>query len=94
MGIHNESGHKRLSPVPTLSDLVPQLLDLMTSISDPDRSFVPFKGNDNVVLLVNNLGGVSELELGSIVFEIKRQLEARGFIISRILSGTYMVNLI
>ena len=94
MGIHNESGHKRLSPVPTLSDLVPQLLDLMTSISDPDRSFVPFKGNDNVVLLVNNLGGVSELELGSIVFEIKRQLEARWFSISRILSGTYMVNLV
>jgi dihydroxyacetone kinase len=92
MGIHNESGHKRLSPVPKLSDLIPQLLDLMTSISDPDRSFVSFKGNDNVVLLVNNLGGVSELELGSIVIEIKRQLEARGFIINRILSGTYMVN--
>lgn len=94
MGIHNESGHKRLPCVPKLSDLIAQLLDLMTSTSDPDRSFVPFKGRDNIILLVNNLGGVSELEFGSIVFEIKRQIDARGFITSRILSGTYMVNLI
>lgn len=90
MGIHNESGYMRLSPVPELSKLVPQLLDLIMSTSDPSRSFIPFKGQDNVILMVNNLGGVSELELGAIVAQARFDLEARGVFVSRILPGTYM----
>jgi dihydroxyacetone kinase len=93
LGIHNESGHIRLSPIPTLAELIPQLLDFLTSTTDPDRSFVPFQGKDNVVLLVNNLGGLSELEMGGIVAEARRQLDARGFTTSRILSGTFMASL-
>lgn len=91
LGIHNESGHSRLSPIPKLEDLIPQLLAFLTSTSDPDRSFIPFKGKDNVVLLVNNLGGLSELELTGIVAEVRKQLDARGFTTSRILAGTFMV---
>ncbi|KAF8202313.1 dihydroxyacetone kinase [Pholiota molesta] len=93
MGIHNESGHNRLSPIPKLSELVPKLLDYLTSTSDPDRSFVPFKGKDNVVVLVNNLGGISELELGGIVAEVRKELDARGFNTHRILAGTFMTSL-
>ncbi|KAF8817412.1 dihydroxyacetone kinase [Phlegmacium glaucopus] len=93
MGIHNESGHSRLSPVPKLSQLISRLLDFLTDVSDPVRSFVPFKSKDNVVLLVNNLGSVSELELGGIVAEAKEELDARGFTVSRILSGTFMTSL-
>lgn len=91
MGIHNENGHRRLSPVPKLSELIPQLLDLLTSTADPDRSFVPFKGKDQVVLLVNNLGGLSELELGGIVAEVREDLGSRGFSVVRLLAGTFMV---
>lgn len=91
LGIHNESGHNRMSPIPRLTDLVPQLLDFLTSISDPDRSFVPFKGRDKVVLLVNNLGGMNELELSGITAQVRKELDSRGFIISRILTGTFMV---
>src|SRR3954465_12782204 len=80
MGIHNESGHNRLSPIPKLAELIPQLLEYLTSSTDPDRSFVQFRGNDNVVLLVNNLGGLSELELGGIVAEIRKVLDAQGFV--------------
>ncbi|KAF8966336.1 dihydroxyacetone kinase 1 [Flammula alnicola] len=93
LGIHNESGHSRLSPIPKLSELVSQLLDFLTSTLDPDRSFVPFKSKDNVVLLVNNLGGLSELELSGIVAEVRRELDARDFTTSRILSGTFMTSL-
>ena len=91
MGIHNESGHSRLSPVPKLPVLIPKLIDFLTSTSDPDRSFVPFKGRDNVVVLVNNLGGLSELELSGIVSEVRKELDKREFTISRILCGTFMV---
>jgi dihydroxyacetone kinase len=92
MGIHNESGHERLSPAPPLKELIPKLLRMLTSTNDPERSFVPFQGrNDNVVLLVNNLGGLSELELGGIVGQVRKDLNGMGISVQRVLSGSFMV---
>lgn len=92
MGIHNEPGNSRVSPVPPLNALTGQLLDFLTNTQDPERSFLPFTGKDRVVLLVNNLGGVSELELGAIVRETREGLEARGCTVERVLAGSYMVS--
>lgn len=92
MGIHNEPGNRRIHPVPPLDELVPELIDNLTSTTDPNRSFVPFKGKgDRVILLVNNLGGTSELEVGAIVHEVKKDLDARGLKVERVLAGTFMV---
>lgn len=91
MGIHNESGNRRVSPVPPLHNLIPDLLELLTSTTDTDRSFVPFQGKDDVVVLVNNLGGISELELSGVVAATRKALDARGFGTLRLLSGTFMV---
>ena len=93
MGIHNEPGHRRLSPVPPLKDLLPQLVEFLTVTTDSERSFLPFKndGSDRVVLLVNNLGGTSELELGGIVGEAKRDLARRGVKVERVIAGAFMV---
>jgi triose/dihydroxyacetone kinase / FAD-AMP lyase (cyclizing) len=94
MGIHNEPGARRLSPVPPTSELVTELVENLTSTSDPDRSFVPFKGaGDRVVLLVNNLGGTSELEMGVVVAEAKKDLARRGVKVERVIAGTFMVRL-
>lgn len=92
MGIHNESGMRRVT-LGSLNTLITQLLDLLTSTSDLERSFLPFRGEgqDRVVLMVNNLGSVSELELAGIVRAAKNDLEARGFVIDRLLAGTFMV---
>lgn len=70
MGIHNEAGNKRLK-LSRLSALIDQMLTMLTSTTDKERSFIPFQndGTDEVVLLVNNLGGVSELEMGAIAGE-------------------------
>ncbi|KAH9933297.1 Dak kinase, partial [Fomitopsis serialis] len=84
MGIHNEPGNRRLAPVPPLAALVPQLLDLLTGTADPERAFVPFKGGDRVVLL---------LELPGVVRETRAALEKQGFVIERVLAGTFMVRL-
>jgi dihydroxyacetone kinase len=93
MGIHNEAGFQRVSPVPPLSKLVQTLLDLLLSQSDPERGFLSIQGSgkDNVVLLVNNLGGVSELELAGIARETITALSARGIRVLRVISGTFMV---
>lgn len=91
MGIHNEPGSgKRTVDLPQLVGLMlKQLLDQ----SDRDRAFLNVNSNE-VVLLVNNLGGVSVLEMGGITAEVVAQLE-RNYDIRpvRILSGTYMTSL-
>ncbi|KAF7302413.1 Dihydroxyacetone kinase [Mycena chlorophos] len=95
LGIHNEAGNKRISPIPPLKELIPSLLDYITSTTDAERSFLPFKhdGKDEVVLLVNNLGGMSELELGGVVRATRDELATRKIVLSRIISGTIMTSL-
>ena len=79
-----------------MDQLVDQLVTMIISTEDKDRSFVPFLGGgkDRVVALVNNLGGLSELELGSISGEVARQLKAKGLSVERFISGTFMVRLV
>jgi len=93
MGIHNEAGNRRVSPVPQMDQLVDQLITMIISTEDSDRAFVPFLGGnkDRIVVLVNNLGGLSELELGSISGEVARQLKTKGLSVERLISGTFMV---
>jgi dihydroxyacetone kinase len=66
---------------------------MIVSTDDKERSYVPFCGEnqDQVIVLVNNLGGLSELELGSVAGEVSRQLKAKGLSVQRLISGTFMV---
>ena len=97
MGIHNEPGYEQVSPIPKLKDLINNLLDLLTSTMDSERSFLPFgapgSGNDKVVLMVNNLGGFSELELSGIARESVAQLRQRKIKLERLLVGSFMVGI-
>lgn len=70
MGIHNEAGTYKLE-MTTASELVGRMLTQITDTTDKDKSFVPFKGDgsDEVVLLVNDLGAISELEMGGLTNE-------------------------
>ena len=91
MGIHNEPGaaRERLA----LPELVGRMLAMLLDRSDGDRAFLNVNSNE-VVLLVNNLGGVSPLELGGVTAEAARQLERHwGIVPVRVLAGTYMTSL-
>lgn len=92
MGIHNEPGSERRTT--NLPDLVKTMLSYCLEKSDKDRNFLDISEKDEMVLLVNNLGGVSVLELGGITNEVVEQL-ANDWKIKpvRILSGTYMTSL-
>jgi dihydroxyacetone kinase len=92
MGIHNEPGSERKTT--DLPGLVSTLLSHLLSTTDSDRSFLLIKPEDEIVLLVNNLGGVSVLELAGITNEVVEQLEKEWKIKPiRILAGTYMTSL-
>ena len=90
MGIHNEAGSGRAKV--SLPELVKTMLTQLLDKNDKDRAFMNINSNE-VVLLVNNLGGVSVLELGGITTEVVRQLGDWGIKPVRILSGTYMTSL-
>ncbi|KAL6711398.1 dihydroxyacetone kinase Dak1 [Coniothyrium glycines] len=92
MGIHNEPGSERKQT--DLPGLVKTMLSHCLDVADQDRSFSKITSEDDVVLLVNNLGGVSPLEMGGITNEVVEQLSST-FNINplRILSGTFMTSL-
>ncbi|KAH8888699.1 dihydroxyacetone kinase [Thozetella sp. PMI_491] len=91
MGIHNEAGSSKEAI--ELPALVAKMLEQLLDQQDLDRAFLNVNSNE-VVLLVNNLGGVSVLELGGIVTEVVTQLDSSyGIRAVRILSGTYMTSL-
>ncbi|KAK9422164.1 putative Dihydroxyacetone kinase [Seiridium unicorne] len=90
MGIHNEPGSGRAEV--ELPELVSTMLSQLLDQDDKDRAFLNVNSNE-VVLLVNNLGGVSVLELGGITAEVLKQLDKWGVHPVRVLSGTYMTSL-
>lgn len=92
MGIHNEEGFARVKA--TLKGLVETMLKQLLDQSDTDRAYINVKSGDEVVVMVNNLGGISPLELGAITTEVIDQLDASYQIKpARLLSGTYMTSL-
>lgn len=92
MGIHNEPGSERRTE--DLPSLVNFMLARLLDEADKDRNFLGISSNDEVVLLVNNLGGVSVLEMGGITNEIVSQLQADYRIKpKRVISGTFMTSL-
>jgi triose/dihydroxyacetone kinase / FAD-AMP lyase (cyclizing) len=92
MGIHNEPGSEKTKA--NLPSNVKTMLKYMLDPSDKDRAFLSVSSSDETVLLVNNLGGVSVLELGGITTEVVDQLEKDyGIKPKRIIAGTYMTSL-
>jgi len=92
MGIHNEPGSHRVSA--SLPELIKIMLAQMLDPNDQDRHFIDITATDPVVLFINNLGGVSCLELGGILDEIVKQLKDDwGLIPVRVYSGAYLTSL-
>nr|POF14102.1 dihydroxyacetone kinase 1 [Quercus suber] len=92
MGIHNEPGSEKSTA--DLTGLVKTMLKYMLDVKDTDRAFLSVNHADETVLLVNNLGGVSVLEMGGITNEVITQLTSDYNIRPvRILSGTFMTSL-
>jgi dihydroxyacetone kinase len=91
MGIHNEPGSERANL--DLPQLVGKMLTQLLDNADEDRSFLKVNSNE-VVLLVNNLGSVSPLEMGGITTEAVAQLDSKyGIRPVRVITGMFMTSL-
>jgi len=92
MGIHNESGAEKVKS--NLHDTVQRMLKHLLDQSDEDRAFLKISNQHDTVLLINNLGGVSPLEMGGITHEVVTQLsEQYSLKPGRILAGSFMTSL-
>lgn len=93
MGIHNEPGSHRMKSS-SLPSLVKTMLLQLLDPNDSDRAWLQRQSGDKFVLLINNLGGVSTLELSGITTEVTAQL-AKYWDIKpvRTLQGTYLTSL-
>ena len=72
MGIHNEPGCEQLQT--DLPNTVKRMLAQLLDQKDKDRAYVNIDRTDQVIMLINNFGGLSNLELGSITMEVWTQL--------------------
>ncbi|XP_072722051.1 triokinase/FMN cyclase [Ciconia boyciana] len=90
LGIHGEAGVRRMKMLPA-DEAVETMLAHMTDPSNASR--LPLSPGASVVLVVNNLGGLSCLELGIVAGAAVRCLESRGIHIARALVGSFMTAL-
>lgn len=76
LGIHNEPGVQKLNRIPRNEELTSILLRMILDRKDPERGFFEWTAGDDIVLLINNLGGVPKIEEKAIMYECLRQLES------------------
>ncbi|WVW80703.1 dihydroxyacetone kinase [Kwoniella bestiolae CBS 10118] len=94
MGIHNEPGVRLISPIPKPTDLISEMLALLLDAEDTERAYVPVNDNDAELLTINNLGGVSLLELSAFTAHTVAILKQRYSICPiRVMQGTLISSL-
>jgi len=87
VGIHGEGGVLRSSSVACF-DCVSQLFSYLA-----DKRKLGLARTDDVAVIVNNLGGTSELEMGVIVNDVITYLTVQGFRCHRLYKGTFLTSL-
>jgi triose/dihydroxyacetone kinase / FAD-AMP lyase (cyclizing) len=52
--------------MPSIEELLKEMYRYLLDPNDPDRAFVKFAPEDKTVMLINNFGGLSNLELEAV----------------------------
>ncbi|KAI8140813.1 Dak1 domain-containing protein [Fennellomyces sp. T-0311] len=93
MGIHNEPGFTKLKPL-RAKELVQRMVKMLVDQEDQERAYLALNHNSPVVLMVNNLGGISTLELNLVVKEaVESVTQQHGLAIKRVYAGTFLSSL-
>ena len=85
IGIHGEPGRRRVALRPAV--------EVVAMLAEPIVEDLPFAAGDEVLALVNGMGGTPLLELYIVYHELQRFLLDRGVRISRRLVGNYITSL-
>lgn len=94
MGIHNEPGTQNITGDKSTKSLISMMLSTILDQNDPQRGYLKYDKESRFVLLINNLGGLSKLELLSLTHHVLHGLESKYDIAPcRVFSGTYLSSL-
>ncbi|CAJ0591343.1 unnamed protein product [Cylicocyclus nassatus] len=85
LGIHGEPGCRR--------EAIGSADKVVNTIMKRLQEIVKFGKDEPIILLINNLGGVSQIEMGIIKSEVVKWCHQNGVNIARLLCGTYMTSL-
>jgi dihydroxyacetone kinase-like protein len=85
IGIHGEPGRERMK-LKTATEIIKMMAEAV--ISD-----LPFKGGDQVIAMVNGMGGTPLIELYLVYNELNKVCEGKGIAIVRRLVGNYITSL-
>jgi dihydroxyacetone kinase-like protein len=85
IGIHGEPGRERMN-LKSAKEIVEMMAEAI--ISD-----LPFKSGDQVIAMVNGMGGTPLIELYLVYNELNQICEAKGITIARRLVGDYITSL-
>ncbi|TPX70649.1 hypothetical protein SpCBS45565_g01687 [Spizellomyces sp. 'palustris'] len=91
LGIHGEAGIQRVT-ILSARDTARKCLDMILS-TEADRGYLPVDGGERVALLVNNLGGMTALEIHILVRDALAYLHSKSISVPRVYSGTLMTSL-
>ncbi|XP_070181470.1 triokinase/FMN cyclase-like isoform X2 [Littorina saxatilis] len=90
LGVHGEAGVRRLKMM-SARDTVAAMLDHMTSPDNTNR--LPLQKSDRVAVFINDLGGISHMELNIVAKETIQYLESRGIVVVRALCSPFLTSL-
>lgn len=90
LGVHGEAGAATI-PAGSPREVVAAMLAHLTRQDSTTR--LDLQSGDEVAVMVNNLGCITNLEMGNITKEIVSQLKARGVKPVRVYPGSYMTSL-
>lgn len=85
VGIHGEPGRERMQ-VKSAKEIVGMMTEAI--VSD-----LPFNSGDNVIAMVNGMGGTPLIELYVVYNELNELLQSKGITIARNLIGNYITSL-
>ena len=89
LGVHGESGVKRVNLLSAADTIDMMLVELVNYLN---KQNLLEQYNNRIVLLVNNLGGLTQIETNVILKEVVEQMRAKSITIERIYWGPYMTS--
>jgi len=85
IGIHGEPGRERMQLLPAR--------EITARMADSILRDLPFRAGDQVVAMVNGMGGTPLMELYLVYGELEHVLRSRGIAVARRLVGNYITSL-
>ncbi|XP_006456987.1 hypothetical protein AGABI2DRAFT_229242 [Agaricus bisporus var. bisporus H97] len=89
LGLHNEAGVSRRK-MGGVKSVIQEMIEMIVN-SKANSSLV--QREDGFVLFVNNLGGISQLEMGALLSDLVDELDERGQRLRRIYLSSFMTSL-